>query len=503
MKDIKVKSNNGKKTKIPFDEIFFNDCEELVFRFRSPQCIIDILLKCSGERSLELADNPCGAKTNRLFDPIGCVVNPALDSVLANSDELTDLFFTFAQFIDHDYGLSPLSQINEDQPIFSKLSRSPEEEVEAAFPIDIPEDDFHFDRDEFEFTRARFSEENPLSQVNLHSSYLDASQIYGLDFTRSRVLRSFQGGRLALSEGNLPPFNRLEGEGALGAVVDNGPNRGERFFVVGDVRGNEQTLLLSLHIIFLREHNRVADELAEALPEFTDDEFLYQTARAIVTAEYQSIVYNEWLPLLLGDNAPRADDFVYDPEIDATVSSIFTTAAFRFGHSLVGTNLMKIGPGKLQDANISIIPIRDVFFQPELVSEFGIDDFVRGGAWHKCKELDHKIVDELRNFLVIDFAENVTEPLLFDLVSINLQRGRDMGLPSFNSIRQIFGLRKYSSFSEFIRDPNLADLASQIYKGDVDLVEPFFGGLVEEHIANSQLGETFNTVIAEQFTRSR
>ena len=54
-----------------------------------------------------------------------------------------------------------------------------------------------------------------------------------------------------------------------------------------------------LHTVWMREHNRVAGELAKAQPEW-DDETLYQEARRVVVAQMQHITYNEWLPIILG-----------------------------------------------------------------------------------------------------------------------------------------------------------------------------------------------------------
>ena len=61
--------------------------------------------------------------------------------------------------------------------------------------------------------------------------------------------------------------------------------------IKGDIRVNEQPGLTSIHTLWVREHNRVVEELialhgfAEATVE--DREFLYQSARRIVIAEYQ------------------------------------------------------------------------------------------------------------------------------------------------------------------------------------------------------------------------
>lgn len=54
-----------------------------------------------------------------------------------------------------------------------------------------------------------------------------------------------------------------------------------------------------LHTIWLREHNRVAEQLVRLVPGRTD-EFYYQEARRIVIAEYQHITFTEFLPVLIG-----------------------------------------------------------------------------------------------------------------------------------------------------------------------------------------------------------
>lgn len=83
------------------------------------------------------------------------------------------------------------------------------------------------------------------------------------------------------------------GPGALGAKIDNGPDAEDKFYVGGDIRTNENIVLLSHHVLWAREHNLVCDEIGKLFPSW-DDERIYQTARAISIAVFQSIVYSKW-----------------------------------------------------------------------------------------------------------------------------------------------------------------------------------------------------------------
>eukprot|EP00210_Caulerpa_lentillifera_P004833 g4614.t1 len=469
----------------------------LMLHFSDGSCELEIMFICSGPKRLELFGEVCGEKGNRLYHPEACSIKSGEDQVLNSQLGLTDLFWSFGQFVDHDLDLTPVAQLaDNEQPGFSRNSRPSDTEV---MPIPVPDNDFYMQSTEMEFERSvLFKDRKRGLHENQHSAFADLGQLYGVDYLRARALRSFIGGKLKVSAGDLPPFNKIDGPGALRAKVDNAPDAEDKFFAVGDLRGNEQPTLLALHIIWIREHNLVCDELAAQFPKWTDDR-LYQTARAIVIAEYQSILYDEWLPLLLGGPLLPSSGYSYNAAIDPSISAVFSTAAFRIGHTMVGSYLLKISPGDRTRATVEQVPLRDLFFKPEVFEREGIDDYVRGAAWHVAKEVDAFVVDELRNFL---FTEHSNRGHM-DLVALNLQRGRDMGLPSFNQCRRIFNLSPYTSFDAFIPDEHLAASSATVYENNVENVDLFYGCIAEKHHGNALVGQTAFGIIFDQFRRIR
>jgi len=471
----------------------------IVMKFGNEQdgCEVKLNYACGGEPSLDFGTHACGSTNNWFFHPSACIVQPGSDNVLTNSLQLTDLFWAWGQFIDHDFDLTPTIAIaDEKQPGFKNSRRTG---AKDDFPIEIPKEDFFFSNETMEFERSVFSS-NPdqVSHINQHSAFADLGQLYGVDFLRANALRSFVDGQLKMGTDQLLPLNRLDGENALGAKLDNAPNATDRFYAAGDIRANEQPLLLSLHTIWAREHNLVCDELKVAFPDMGDEE-LYLTARSICISEYQSILWGEWLPFLLGEGVVDPDDFDYSRKVDATITAVFSTVAFRFGHSMVGSYLWAQGPGPRAEATLDLVPLRETFFNPEIVAEIGPEAFLRGGAWHLAQEVDAKVVDELRNFL---FTESAEEAHL-DLVALNIQRGRDMGMPSFNQLRDAYDLQPYTEFSEINPDETVWRVLKDVYHGDIDKVDAFVGGMAEAHVSGAMLGETFFTVLKDQFTRMR
>ncbi len=231
-------------------------------------------------------------------------------------------------------------------------------------------------------------------------------------------------------------------------------------------------------------------------PRPLSDEETYQRARAIVGAEIEAVTYNEFLPVLLGPGAipPYSG---YHPTADPSISIVFSTASYRMGHTLLTHVLNRL------DSNLKPLPggdltLQQAFFHPEkVVASGGIEPFLRGAAHQHANAYDPYIVDDVRNFLVND-----PQPGSFDLASLNIQRGRDLGLPGYNDIRVAYGLAPKADIAAVNPDAEVTRRLSAAYT-NVNDIDPWVGGLAEPPFAGAVVGELVRTVIAEQFTRTR
>ncbi len=345
-------------------------------------------------------------------------------------------------------------------------------------------------------TSTGTSAANPRQFPNLVSTFLDGSVVYGSDPARAAALRTNDGtGKLKMSTGDLLPLNNS-------TYFPDGPLENENdshvdpatLFAAGDVRVNDNPALLSLQTLLVREHNRKADELKAADPNLTGDA-LYEQARRWVGALLQHITYDEFLPLLLGkDSLPTYSG--YDAAVDPRISALFSVAAFRFGHSTSLSELPRLDDNgdSLSGGPLSLL---ETFFNPEPIANDGIEPYLRGMATQQIAEIDPQIIDDLRNFL---FGPPGAGGL--DLGAIDIQRGRDMGLPSFNQTRRDLGLTPAATFADVTSNADLQTALAAVY-ASVEDVDLFVGGLAEDHKAEAMVGETFWTILQDQFQRLR
>ena len=148
---------------------------------------------------------------------------------------------------------------------------------------------------------------------------------------------------------------------------------------------------------------------------------------------------------------------------------------------------------------VSRIPLSDTFFNPELVYVPGeLDKFLVGLATQPSQKYDNIITDEVTNHLF----QAKDKSFGMDLVALNLQRGRDHGLPGYNAFRELCGLKRVENFNGFndLIPKQIVERLKLIYK-DVDDVDLFIGGISESSVPGALLGHTFQCLVGDQFKR--
>jgi len=406
--------------------------------------------------------------------------------------ELSDFSFVWGQFVDHDITLVP--------------------DGNEPFIINVPKGDKWFDPNEtgnaiIPLIRSKYdqlsgtSPDNPRRYENEITAYVDASNVYGSTLDRAKWLRTFEGGKLKTSEDNLLPYNTVTG--FYNSTVDpNAPGMDHpvtpadgKWFVAGDVRANENPLLTTLHTLFMREHNRLCDQLAETNPRW-EDERLYNEARRIVIALEENITFNEWLPAI----GVHLDEYTgYKPDVKAQIMNLFSTASFRYGHTVLNGSILRFEDNCTVHENGHTY-LRDGFFNPSMIkieTKGKIEPYFLGMMHQRAQGLDCKLVDDVRNYL---FGPPGAGGM--DLAAINIQRGRERGLPDYNTIRKDFGLQPKVSFANLSSNIELNQQLFETY-GDINKIDAWVGFLSEDHLPGSLFGDLGLAVMKKQFSALR
>merc|ERR1712083_372347 len=237
-------------------------------------------------------------------------------------------------------------------------------------------------------------------------------------------------------------------------------------------------------------------------------------ARRIVIAQLQHITYNEWLPIILGADYMRkwkmepleeGQTNTYNKDVNPSITNVFATAAFRFGHSMVQGHIeaySKFG-SKMKSTRLS----KTAFAPYELYDNVTLENYVRGLTTQKNQKMDSSFPEELTSNLFRAEDENIG----MDLVALNIQRGRDHGLPSWTNWRKICKLppiKSWKQLSQVFPSPVVPRLQALYSK--VEDIDIFVGGLLETpdsgplapgHTRGSILGPTFLCLVGDQFAR--
>jgi hypothetical protein len=462
---------------------------------------------------------------------------------------------TWGQFVDHTFGL----RADGEEDAFIPYDNADPLET---FPSAVPG---------ISFGRSAVAPgtgvTTPREQPNLVSSYLDASTVYSDETGRLEWLRegpvdgdlTNNGARLLMPGEYLPRLNS-RGDAATAPPMDDVTGMGERAAVAGEFRGNENIALLATHTLLAREHNRIVGLLPRRLAE----EEKFQLARRVVIATVQYITYEEYLPALGVRLAPYRG---YEETVNASLGNEFATVGYRAHSMLRGDFTVDAAASRYSPAQLSawqaqgititrhgdrvrlVVPPSLALFNPDLVEGLQLGPLLAGLGSHVQGANDEQVDNLVRSVQVSQCPG--CPPVVFDIAAIDVERGRDHGMPGYNDLRRAYGLAPKASFraitgeatERFPADPELtpgAELADPdsldfvrlrdrhgneialdspaartsatsgerrtsdaarlkaIY-GDVSTVDAFVGMVAEPRVPGSELGELQLAIWRRQF----
>ncbi|MEV4313502.1 peroxidase family protein [Actinocrispum sp. NPDC049592] len=383
--------------------------------------------------------------SNRVFNDTG--------QRLSSGRGVTQWAWTWGQFLDHTFGLRAGGPEARNIPF------------DNADPLER----FHNDVGFVPFVRslpvAGTGVTGPREQVNQLNSYLDAFAVYGsadrLEWMREGPVdgdMTNNGAHLLLPNGMLPRRDeRGDPQSSPGMDDATGAMRfGAR--VAGDIRANENTGLLAVQTLFAREHNRIVDQLPKNLPEETK----FQIARRVVIATQQYITYEEFLPALGVRLKPYTG---YNPAVNPAISNEFATVGYR-GHSMLHGDIRLKGdarqytPAQLdairaKGAQVTVagsdveivIPPAASLFNPDLLDAIQLGTTLRGLGQYAQASNDEQIGDLVRSIpLQAPGCAPNCVTVVFDISAIDIERGRDHGIPGYQQLRQAYGLPARPTF---------------------------------------------------------
>ncbi len=488
-----------------------------------------------------------------------------------SEDRVSQWGWVWGQFLDHTFGLAAGGTETANIPF---VASDPLESFTDTLGV-IP-----FTRDA---AVPGTGVTNARQATNTVNSYLDASAVYGSDAQREEWLRdgSVDGNvinnaaTLLLPGGYLPRRTTRGNPATAPSMQVNGrllanPNNAA---VAGDVRANENLGLTAIQTLFAREHNRIVSLLPSSLS--AEDRF--QIARRVLIAEQQYITYNEFLPAM-GVNLPAYTG--YHQDVDTTLSTEFATVGYRAHSQIHGEFGIEVATGRYTAAQLDAframgieitvdgattelsIPLNVAFFNPDVLPGVGLGPML-GSLAESQYNNDSMIDNQLRSTLFQvpvsgnpDCLDGPTLPQCFsgvvDLGAIDIERARDHGIPSYNQLRQAYGLAAKNSFTAItgesteafpvdplltrgneINDPQSLDFLSTAdingtatVVGDADgstagvrrttvaarlraiygstaNVDGFVGMIAEQHLPGSDLGELQTAIWRKQFSALR
>ncbi|XP_077147460.1 peroxidasin homolog [Ranitomeya variabilis] len=479
------------------------------------------LLKSVYENGFNL---PRGVSAGRLYNgyslPLPRMVSTTLigTHTITPDEQFTHMLMQWGQFLDHDLDSTvvALSQarFSDGQDCSSVCTNDA-----PCFPVMIPPNDprvrnnarcMFFVRSSpvcgSGMTSLLMNSVYPREQMNQLTSYIDASNVYGSSDHEAQEIRDSASHRGLLKQGIVQRSGKPLLPFATGPPTECMRDENESpipCFLAGDFRANEQLGLTSMHTVWFREHNRIAAELLRLNPHW-DGDTIYHEARKIVGAEMQHITYGHWLPKIFGEVGMRmlGDYAGYDPSVNSGILNEFATAAFRFGHTLINPILYRLDEN-FQPIPQGHLPLHKAFFSPyRIVNEGGIDPLLRGlfGVAGKMR-----VTSQLLNTELTEKLFSMAHTVALDLAAINIQRGRDHGIPPYHDFRVFCNLSTTHTFEDLrneIKNPDVIEKLRRLYGSPLN-IDLFPALMSEDIIPGSRLGPTLMCLLTTQFRNVR
>ncbi|CAH1764119.1 12503_t:CDS:10 [Entrophospora sp. SA101] len=330
-----------------------------------------------------------------------------------------------------------------------------------------------FNRSDFLNTTTQKSKRTSYNNL---TPFLDLSPIYGVTAENAKSLREGNRGKLKTS-----------GNGA-DTYPFKDPTTGN--YVLGPVGARSNNIFtMAVQTIWLREHNRLCDDLYEKNNTWTDDQY-FEEARKWNIAIYQKVVMEEYLGVILGKQLPPYQK--YDPALTPGIDVFFSTVTFKYGHSELSDFF------RIQDeygSTIMELPLQNVT-DTSLLEKFGVARLLISLSLQYQEESDVYYSDATRNI-------NSPEPNTYDLAAFDVLRARDRGIGLYNDVRQAYGLNRKDSWESITSVKEIQDYLKQLYPNGPNQLEASVGIKVEDNLIDSNFGELMNTSMVTQFMAIR
>ena len=318
---------------------------------------------------------------------------------------------------------------------------------------------------------------------NQESHWWDGSQIYGTGDEKQKAIRTYEGGRIKVEAG------RLLADPVTPGVDATGFNE------------NWWAGLALLHTVFSLEHNAIADALAKAYPQL-DDQRLFELAWLVNSALMAKIHTIDWTRTILrhpalqiGMNAnwwgiqgealqKKVGRLTHSEALSGVAGSEAAHHAAPFSLTEEFVSVYRMHPLIPDDYDFLSLEDNTVREQRTLTEIQGVDtrEFMdRMGLediWYSLGLASagavclHNYPNTLRQLRRVDGE-------LLDLATLDIVRDRERGIPRYNDFREALRMPRFKSFDDLTPHTRWAKEIAELYRGDIDAVDPMVGMYAE------------------------